>query len=86
VDHTNHYEQAAKDLRCAKRHVYQNCPDDVCREHNWHKHHLCMKQEEDQSSSIDYIVLTNSFDSFFQGKKKHLDSRSVFDFLTFVLE
>jgi hypothetical protein len=25
VDHTNHYEQAAKGLRHAKRHVCQNC-------------------------------------------------------------
>jgi hypothetical protein len=57
VDHTNHCEQAAKDPRRAKRHVCQNCPDDVCPEHNWHKHHLCMKQEEDQSPSIDYIVV-----------------------------
>jgi hypothetical protein len=60
VDHTNHCEQAAKDLRCAKRHVCQNCPNDVCREHNWHKHHLCMKQEEDQSPSVDYIVAAMS--------------------------
>jgi hypothetical protein len=60
VDHTNHCEQATKDPRHAKRHVCQNCPDDVCREHNWHKHHLCMKQEEDQSPSVDYIVVAMS--------------------------
>jgi hypothetical protein len=58
VDHTNHYEQAAKGSRCAKRHVFQNCPDDVFREHNRHKHHLFMKQEEDQSPSVDYIFVS----------------------------
>jgi hypothetical protein len=56
VDHTNHCEQAAKDPRHAKRHIFQNYPDDVCQEHNRHKHHLCMKQEEDQSPSVDNIV------------------------------
>jgi hypothetical protein len=61
VDHTNHCEQATKDLRRAKRHVFQICPDDVCREHNRHKHHLCMKQEEDQSPSVDYIVVIDDF-------------------------
>jgi hypothetical protein len=60
VDHTNHCEQDAKDPRHAKRHVFQSCPDDVCREHNRHKHHLCMKQEEDQSPSVDYIVVAMS--------------------------
>ena len=64
MDHTSHYEEVAKGLRHAKRHVCQNCLDDVCREHNRHKHHLCMKQEEDQSPSIDYIVvaMSNSLD------------------------
>jgi hypothetical protein len=60
VDHTNHCEQAAKGLRCAKRHICQNCPDDIYREHNCHKDHLCKKREEDQSPSIDYIVVTMS--------------------------
>jgi hypothetical protein len=27
--HTNHYEQAAKGSRHAKRHICQNCTDDV---------------------------------------------------------
>ena len=54
---TNHYEQVAKGLRHAKRHVCQNCIEDVCREHNRHKHHLYKKQEEDQSSFVDYIVV-----------------------------
>ena len=60
MDHTNHYEQATNDPRCAKRHICQNYLDDVCREQNRHKHHLCMKQEEDQSPFIDYIVVTMS--------------------------
>ena len=60
LDHTNHCEQAAKDPRRAKRHVFQNCPDDICREHNQHKHHLCMKHEEVQSPFVDYIVATMS--------------------------
>jgi hypothetical protein len=60
VDHTNHYEQDAKGLRRAKRHVCQNCLDDVCQEHNRKKNHLCMKQEKDQSPSIDYIVVAMS--------------------------
>jgi hypothetical protein len=64
VDHKNHCEQDAKGLRHAKRNVCQNCLDDVCQEHNQHRHHLYMKQEEDQSPSIDYIVvaMTNSLD------------------------
>ena len=60
MDHTNHCEQAAKDPRHAKRHVCQNYPNEVCREHNRHKHHLCMKQEEDQSPFVDYIVAAMS--------------------------
>jgi hypothetical protein len=60
VDHTNHYEQATKRMRHSKRHVCQNCPNDVCQEHNRHKHHLCKKQDEDQSSCVDYIVVAIS--------------------------
>jgi hypothetical protein len=60
VDHTNYCEQAAKDPRHAKRNVCQNYLDDVCRKHNRHKHHICMKQEEDESPSVDYIVVTMS--------------------------
>jgi hypothetical protein len=60
VDHTNHREQAAKGPRRAKRHVCQNCFDDVFQEHIRHKHHLYMKQEEYQSPSVDYIVVTMS--------------------------
>jgi hypothetical protein len=57
VDHTNHCEQDAKDPRHAKRNVFQNYLDDVFQEYNQHKHHLCMKQEEDQSTYVDYIVV-----------------------------
>jgi hypothetical protein len=32
VDHTNHYEQAAKGLRHVKRPFCQNCPNDVFQE------------------------------------------------------
>jgi hypothetical protein len=60
VDHTNHYEQAAKGPRHMKRHVCQNCSYDVCREHNLHKHHISMKHEEDQSPFVDYIVAAMS--------------------------
>jgi hypothetical protein len=56
VDHTSHCEEVAKGPRCAKRHVCQNCPDDVCRENNWRKHYLYKKQEEGHSPSLDYIV------------------------------
>jgi hypothetical protein len=56
VDHTSQCEQVVKGLRHAKRHVCQNWPNDVYREHNRHKHHLCMKQKEDQPPSVDYIV------------------------------
>ena len=61
MDHTNHCEQAVKGLRRAKRHVCQNYPDDVCQEH---KHHLYMKQEEDHTPSVGYIVvaMSNSLD------------------------
>jgi hypothetical protein len=60
VDHTNHYEQVAKGLRRAKRHIFQNRPDDVFQEHNRHKHHIYMKQEEQQSPSVDYIFVAMS--------------------------
>jgi hypothetical protein len=60
VDQTNHFEQVTKGPRHAKRHAFQNCPDDVCREHNQHKHHLYMKQDKDQSPSVDYIVVAMS--------------------------
>jgi hypothetical protein len=60
VDHKNHREQATKGPRHAKRHVCQNCLDDVYREHNRHKNHLCMKHEEDQSPFVDYIVVAMS--------------------------
>jgi hypothetical protein len=60
MDHTNHCEQVAKGLKRAKRNICQNCPDDVCQEQNRHKHHLCMKQEEDKSPSVDYIVAAMS--------------------------
>jgi hypothetical protein len=60
VDHTSPCEQATKGISHAKRHVCQNYPDDACQEHNWHKHHLYKKQEEDQSPSIDYIVFAMS--------------------------
>jgi hypothetical protein len=64
VDDTSHYEQVAKGLRHGKRYICQNYPDNVCREHNQHKHHLCKKKEEDKSSFVDYIVvlMSNSLD------------------------
>jgi hypothetical protein len=53
----NHCEQDVKGPRHVKRHVSRNIPDDACQEHNRHKHHLCMKQDEDQSPSVDYIIV-----------------------------
>ena len=55
VDHINHYAQAVKGLRRAKRHVFQNCPDDVFRVHIWNKHHLCKIPLEDLSPYFLYI-------------------------------
>ena len=46
VDHINHCAQAVKRLRRAKRHVFQNCPDDVFRVHIRNKHHLCKIPKE----------------------------------------
>ena len=60
MDHKSHFERDAKGLRHAKRHIFQNYPDDVCQEHNQHKRHLCMKHEEVQSPSVDYIVAAMS--------------------------
>jgi hypothetical protein len=60
VDHTSNYKQDAKGPKCTKSHVFQNCPDDVCRENNWHKHYLYKKQEEDQSPYLDFIVASMS--------------------------
>jgi hypothetical protein len=61
LDHTNRCEQVTKGPRHAKRHICQNYPNDVFREQNRHKHHLCMKQEEDQSPYVDYIVVAMSY-------------------------
>jgi hypothetical protein len=60
VDHTNHYDQTTKGPGHAKRHVCQICLDDVCRENNRNKKHLCMKHEEEQSPYVDYIVVSMS--------------------------
>ena len=57
MDHTSHYEQAVKGRGMPRGRFLQNCPDDVCQEHNRHKHHLYMKQEEDQTPFVDYIVV-----------------------------
>lgn len=55
VDHINHYARAIKGLRRVKRHVFQNCPDDVFRVHIRNKHHLCKIPLEDLSSYFLYI-------------------------------
>ena len=58
--HKSHYAQALMELRCAKRHVCQNCPDDVFRVHNRNKHHPCKIPAEDQSPYSPYIVVAVS--------------------------
>ena len=55
MDHINHYAQAVKGMRCAKRHVFQNYLDDVFRVHIWNKHHLCKIPLEDLSPYFIYI-------------------------------
>ena len=58
--HTIHYAQAPREPRCAKRHVCQNCLDDVFRVHNRNKHHPCKIPSEDQSPYCLYIVVAMS--------------------------
>src|ERR1700733_13817106 len=60
VDHINHCAQAVKGLRRAKRHVFQNCPDDVFRVHIRNKHHLCKIPLEDLSPYFLYIDFEGS--------------------------
>ena len=55
--HTSHYAQAPRELRHAKRHVCQNCPNDVFRLHNWNKHHPWKIPSEDLSPYCFYIVV-----------------------------
>ena len=59
-DHTSHYAQAPKELRCAKRHVCKNCLNDVFQVHNWRKHHSCKIPSKDQSPYCLYIVVAMS--------------------------
>ena len=59
-DHTSHYAQALREPRHAKRHVCQNCLDDVFRVHNRSKHHPCKIASEDQSPYCIYIVVAMS--------------------------
>ena len=58
--HISHYAQAPREPRRAKRHVCQNCPDDVFRVHNRNKHHPCKIPAEDQSPYFLYIVVAMS--------------------------
>ena len=55
-----HYAQDPREPRRAKRHICQNCPDDVFRVHNRNKHHFCKIQLEDQSPYFIYIVVSIS--------------------------
>ena len=59
-DHTSHYAQAPKELRRAKRHICQNCSDDVFQVHNQNKHHPCKIPLEDQSPYCLDIVFAMS--------------------------
>ena len=59
-DHTSHYAQAPKKPRHAKKHIFQNYPDDVFRVHNRNKHHPCKIPAEDQSPYFLYIVVAMS--------------------------
>ena len=59
-DHTSHYAQVPREPRRAKRHVCQNCLDDVFRVHNRNKHHPCKIPSEDESPYCLYIVVVMS--------------------------
>ena len=54
--HTSHYAQDPRESRCAKRHIFQNYPDDVFRVHNRFKHHPCKIPSEDLSPFCIYVV------------------------------
>ena len=59
-NHTSRYAQAPRESRRAKRHVCQNCPDDVFRVQNQNKQHPCKIPLEDQSPYCIYIVVAMS--------------------------
>ena len=58
--HTSHYSHAPREPRRAKRHVCQNCPNDVFQVHNQNKHHPFKIPSEDQSPYFIYIVVAMS--------------------------
>jgi hypothetical protein len=52
----------------------KNCLDDVCREHNLHKHYLYKKQEEDQPPYVDciFVEMSDSLDDLTYNIHKEL--------------
>ena len=58
--HTSHYAHAPREPRHAKRHICQNCPDDVFRVHNRNKYHPYKIPLEDLSPYCLYIVVSMS--------------------------
>ena len=56
-EHTSHYAQAPRKSRHDKRHVCQNCPDDVFQVQNRNKHHPCKIPLDDQLPYCFYIVV-----------------------------
>ena len=58
--HTSHYAQAPREPRHAKRHVCQNCLDDVFRVHNRNTLHYSKIPSEDKSPYYVYIVVVMS--------------------------
>ena len=63
--HTRHYAQAPRELRHAKRHVCQNCPDDVFRVHNRNKHHPCKQGWNLMSKCPSWVNLHVKYSSDF---------------------
>jgi hypothetical protein len=70
-DHISHYACVAKGPRHAKRHVFQNYPDDVFRVHIWNKCHLYMIPWEDLPPfflCIDFVRSDNLDDQITHAK------------------
>ena len=55
--HTSHYAQAPREQRRAKRHICQDCLDDVFSVPNPKKHHPCKIASEYLSPYCIYIVV-----------------------------
>ena len=80
--HTSHYAQAPREPRRAKRHVFQNCPDDVFQVHNWNKYqspyclYIVVAMSNNLSDQIAHAKFCSSYHYEQQKLKKNVMTQS----------